>query len=81
MVITFDDQFLLTASEDGCLLIWKIIDKEGRGLKNSRHVIHTKEILVTKSDLEEKVCPGLSWSFHASPLIVHLKNSTQHKVM
>uniref|UniRef100_A0A3P8WMD1 Cilia and flagella associated protein 57 n=1 Tax=Cynoglossus semilaevis TaxID=244447 RepID=A0A3P8WMD1_CYNSE len=54
MVITFDDQFLLTASEDGCLLIWKIIDKEGRGLKNSRHVIHTKEILVTKSDLEEK---------------------------
>ncbi|XP_040890430.1 cilia- and flagella-associated protein 57 [Toxotes jaculatrix] len=54
MVMTFDDQFLLTVSEDGCLLIWKMIDKEGRGLKSNRHIIHTEEILVTKSDLEEK---------------------------
>lgn len=56
MVITFDEQFLLTVSEDGCLLMWRIIDKEGRGLKSSRHIVHTEEILVTKSDLEEKVC-------------------------
>ncbi|XP_070759353.1 cilia- and flagella-associated protein 57 isoform X2 [Enoplosus armatus] len=54
VVITADDQFLLTASEDGCLLMWKIIDKEGRGLKSSRQIVHTEEILVTKSDLEEK---------------------------
>ncbi|XP_044067286.1 cilia- and flagella-associated protein 57 isoform X2 [Siniperca chuatsi] len=54
MVITFDDQFLLTVSEDGCLLMWKIIDKEGRGLKSNRQIVHTEEILVTKSDLEEK---------------------------
>uniref|UniRef100_A0A3P8WGP1 Cilia and flagella associated protein 57 n=1 Tax=Cynoglossus semilaevis TaxID=244447 RepID=A0A3P8WGP1_CYNSE len=68
MVITFDDQFLLTASEDGCLLIWKIIDKEGRGLKNSRHVIHTKEILVTKSDLEEKTQNMLELKMHLEEL-------------
>lgn len=55
MVITYDDQFLLTVSEDGCLLIWKIIDKEGRGLKSNKHIVHTEEILITKSDLEEKV--------------------------
>ncbi|XP_049894725.1 cilia- and flagella-associated protein 57 isoform X1 [Epinephelus moara] len=54
MMITFDDQFLLTVSEDGCLLIWKVIDKEGRGLKSNRQIIHAEEILVTKSDLEEK---------------------------
>ncbi|XP_034387977.1 cilia- and flagella-associated protein 57 [Cyclopterus lumpus] len=54
MVITFDDQFLLTVSEDGCLLMWKVIDKEGRGLKSNRQIVHTEEILVTKSDLEEK---------------------------
>ncbi|XP_060925292.1 cilia- and flagella-associated protein 57 [Limanda limanda] len=54
MVITYDDQFLLTASEDGCLSMWKIIDKEGRGLKSNRQIVHTEEILVTKSDLEEK---------------------------
>uniref|UniRef100_UPI0037E7E14E cilia- and flagella-associated protein 57 isoform X2 n=1 Tax=Semicossyphus pulcher TaxID=241346 RepID=UPI0037E7E14E len=54
MVITYDEQFLLTVSEDGCLLMWKIMDKEGRGLKSKREIIHTEEILVTKSDLEEK---------------------------
>ncbi|XP_074529308.1 cilia- and flagella-associated protein 57 [Halichoeres trimaculatus] len=54
MVITFDEQFLLSVAEDGCLLMWKIIDKEGRGLRSNRQIIHTEEILVTKSDLEEK---------------------------
>ncbi|XP_075995968.1 cilia- and flagella-associated protein 57 [Genypterus blacodes] len=54
MAITFDEQFLLTASEDGCLFLWKIIDKEGRGLKGNKHIVYTEEILATKSDLEEK---------------------------
>uniref|UniRef100_A0A8C8F0J8 EML-like second beta-propeller domain-containing protein n=1 Tax=Oncorhynchus tshawytscha TaxID=74940 RepID=A0A8C8F0J8_ONCTS len=54
MVITFDDQYLLTVSEDGCLLIWKIIDKEGRGLKRDKEITYAEEILITKSDLEEK---------------------------
>ncbi|XP_065124868.1 cilia- and flagella-associated protein 57 [Paramisgurnus dabryanus] len=54
MVITFDDQHLLTVSEDGCLLIWKIIDKEGRGLKKDKEIAYSDEILITKSDLEEK---------------------------
>ena len=55
MVITFDDQFLLTVSEDGCLLIWKIIDKEGRGLRRDKEISYAEEILITKSELEEKV--------------------------
>ncbi|KAF3855712.1 hypothetical protein F7725_016435 [Dissostichus mawsoni] len=46
--------FLLTAAEDGCLLMWKVVDKEGRGLKSNRQIIQTEEILVTKADLEEK---------------------------
>ncbi|KAA0718887.1 Cilia- and flagella-associated protein 57 [Triplophysa tibetana] len=54
MVITFDDQFLLTVSEDGCLLIWKIIDKEGRALKREKEIVYAEEILITKLDLEEK---------------------------
>lgn len=56
MTVTFDDQFLLTSSEDGCLLMWKIIDKDGRGPMSNTQVVHTEEVLVTKSDLEEKVC-------------------------
>ena len=55
MRITYDDQCLITVSEDGVLMIWKISDKEGRGLKRDKEVGYAEEILITKSDLEEKV--------------------------
>lgn len=58
MVITFDDQFLITVSEDSSLFIWKIIDKEGQGLKREKELRYAEEILITKSDLEEKVISG-----------------------
>merc|ERR1711976_448926 len=54
MKITYDDQYLVTVSEDSCVLIWKIQDKEGRGLKRDKEVGYAVEILITKSDLEEK---------------------------
>ncbi|KAJ3220181.1 Cilia- and flagella-associated protein 57 [Dinochytrium kinnereticum] len=52
--ISFDDQYLFSSSEDGSLYIYKISDKEGRGLKREREIVYADEILVTKSDLEEK---------------------------
>ena len=55
MKITYDDQFLVTVSDDACLMIWRISDKEGRGVKHDREVPYAEEILITKSDLEEKV--------------------------
>lgn len=55
MMVTYDEQFLLTVSEDGCLLMWKLIDQDGRGLMVNRQIVHAEEILVTKADLEEKV--------------------------
>lgn len=58
MMVTFDEQFLLTVSEDGCLLMWKLLDKDGRGLKVTRQMVHAEEILVTKADLEETVRTG-----------------------
>lgn len=69
MVITFDDQYLLTVSEDGCLLIWKIIDKEGRGLKKDKEITYSEEILITKSDLEEKVTSHIFYLVFAVELI------------
>ena len=70
MVITYDDQFLLTVSEDGCLLISKIIDKEDQGLKCNRKMVHTEEILVTKADLEDKVFVNCLNNSH----LIHIKN-------
>ncbi|OCT84882.1 cilia- and flagella-associated protein 57 [Xenopus laevis] len=54
LVVTFDDQYLLSVSEDGSLILWKISDKEGRGLKRDKEVGYAEEVLITKSDLEEK---------------------------
>ncbi|KAI9346401.1 WD repeat domain 65-like protein [Zopfochytrium polystomum] len=52
--VGYDDSFLFSASEDGCLYVFKVSDKEGRSLKRERDIIYADEILVTKSDLEEK---------------------------
>ncbi|KAJ3117421.1 Cilia- and flagella-associated protein 57 [Phlyctochytrium bullatum] len=52
--VSYDDQFLFSTSEDGSLYVFKISDKEGRGLKKEREIVYADEILVTKSDLEEK---------------------------
>ena len=55
MKMTFDDQYLVTVAEDASVLVWKVQDKEGRGLKRDKEVGYAVEILITKSDLEEKV--------------------------
>ena len=54
MKITYDDQYLITVSEDSSIILWKIQDKEGRGVKRDKDFGYAEEILITKSDLEEK---------------------------
>ena len=66
MRITYDDQYLITVSDDASLFIHKLTDKEGRG-KREKEVTYAEEILITKSDLEEKVRPfvisKLPWEY------------------
>ena len=52
--ITFNDEFAISASEDGTLIFWRIQDKEGRMAKRDKEIGYAEEILITKSDLEEK---------------------------
>ncbi|KAI9344641.1 quinon protein alcohol dehydrogenase-like superfamily [Obelidium mucronatum] len=52
--VSYDDTHLFSTSEDGCVYVFKVADKEGRGLKREREIVFADEILVTKSDLEEK---------------------------
>ncbi|KAK3612310.1 hypothetical protein CHS0354_011028 [Potamilus streckersoni] len=54
MKVTTDDQYLITVSEDASIILWKITDKEGRVGKRDKEVGWAEEILITKSDLEEK---------------------------
>ncbi|NXJ02798.1 CFA57 protein, partial [Psophia crepitans] len=54
MSITHDDLFLLTASEDGSIFIWKVCDKGGGILKWEKEVEYAEEVLIMRSDIEEK---------------------------
>ncbi|KAM6343173.1 cilia- and flagella-associated protein 57 [Alca torda] len=54
MSITNDDLFLLTASEDGSVFIWKVYDKGGGILKWEKEVEYAEEVLIMRSDIEEK---------------------------
>ncbi|KFW10089.1 WD repeat-containing protein 65, partial [Eurypyga helias] len=54
MSVTNDDLFLLTASEDGSIFIWKVDDKE-RGLQKwDKEAEYAEEVLIMRSDIEEK---------------------------
>ena len=55
MSMSYDDQFLFSVGMDGSLFAFRVVDKEGRGLKREKDITFSEEVLVTKSDLEEKV--------------------------
>ncbi|XP_032923476.1 cilia- and flagella-associated protein 57 [Catharus ustulatus] len=54
MTVTSDDQFLLTASEDGCVFIWRVHDKEGGRVKGEEEFKYAEEVLIMRSDIDGK---------------------------
>ncbi|KAJ3295052.1 Cilia- and flagella-associated protein 57 [Borealophlyctis nickersoniae] len=52
--VSYDDQYLFSAAEDGTLYMFRISDKEDRAIKKDKPLTFADEILITKSDLEEK---------------------------
>lgn len=52
--ITHNDELALTTADDGTMVMWKIQDKEGRAAKRDKETGYAEEILITKSELEEK---------------------------
>jgi len=57
MRISYDDALLFCVSDDSCLFAFDVRDKEGRGGAGKREkeaLVYAEEVLVTKSDLEEK---------------------------
>lgn len=62
MVITPGDHYLLTASEDGSILIWMITDHLGRKLCTEKEISYTEDIFCTKTCLRTKV--NNQWSIY-----------------
>lgn len=54
MRISNDDQYLFSVGDDGCLFTYKIREKDLRGGHKPKEALWADEILITKSDLEEK---------------------------
>ncbi|KAJ3321023.1 Cilia- and flagella-associated protein 57 [Boothiomyces sp. JEL0866] len=52
--VSYDDQYLFSVGEDGCIYMFRLTDKDDRGLKKDKGSVFADEILITKSDLEEK---------------------------
>ncbi|XP_072157636.1 cilia- and flagella-associated protein 57 [Bemisia tabaci] len=52
MLLTYNYDYLITASVDGCLCIWKVIMKDSY---ESEALVQSKEILISKDDLAEKI--------------------------
>ena len=51
--ITFDESVMFSVGEDGCLWMFDITERDGRG-PSKREVTYAEEILISKADLEEK---------------------------
>eukprot|EP00698_Gefionella_okellyi_P006107 TRINITY_DN15567_c0_g1_i1.p1 TRINITY_DN15567_c0_g1~~TRINITY_DN15567_c0_g1_i1.p1 ORF type:complete len:1180 (-),score=311.31 TRINITY_DN15567_c0_g1_i1:65-3577(-) len=54
LIVSPDDALLFSVGEDGTVALFDIKDKEARGPKRDKEDDYSREILVTKSDLEDK---------------------------
>ncbi|CAH8666324.1 unnamed protein product [Dicrocoelium dendriticum] len=54
MKLTANDEYLVTVSDDCSVMVWKIQERDGRVSKGEKEIAWAEEILITKSDLEEK---------------------------
>ncbi|XP_075215374.1 testes of unusual size [Lycorma delicatula] len=55
MKLTYDDQVLISCSEDGTMCFWKITSAEGKQIELDPHFKYSNEILISKDDLREKI--------------------------
>ncbi|KAA3681504.1 uncharacterized protein DEA37_0008655 [Paragonimus westermani] len=54
MKLTANDEFLVTVSDDCAVMVWRIQERDGRVTKTEKETSWAEEILITKTDLEEK---------------------------
>ncbi|KAL5113105.1 Cilia and flagella-associated protein 57 [Taenia crassiceps] len=54
MRITLNDEYLVTVSNDSSIMVWILQERDSRNVKIERDVLWAEEVLITRSDLEEK---------------------------
>lgn len=53
--MTYDEQVLLTAGDDGSLCFWRIIYSEGKTSALSSELLYLNQVLISRNDIGEKI--------------------------
>merc|ERR1719228_236725 len=54
VMMNHEETLLFTGGEDGLVMVWQVSDREGRVKASTEPPVFFEEVLVTRSDLEEK---------------------------
>ncbi|GLH00747.1 Uncharacterized protein GBIM_07029, partial [Gryllus bimaculatus] len=54
LCLTYDDMMLITCCEGGTIILWKLLDVEGKTVKLEPSHTYFNDILVAKDELEDK---------------------------
>lgn len=55
MRLTYDDKVLLSIAKDGSVCIWNLTNTEGKTVEMKKEFSYSKEILISRNELEEKI--------------------------
>ncbi|XP_073957164.1 cilia- and flagella-associated protein 57-like isoform X1 [Choristoneura fumiferana] len=55
IALSYDDQTLVSVAEDASICVWRLTNADGRAIALDKDFAYSKEILISKKDLQEKI--------------------------
>ncbi|XP_038207858.1 cilia- and flagella-associated protein 57 [Zerene cesonia] len=55
IALAYDDQTLVSVAEDSSICLWRLTNADGRAIALDKDFAYSKEILISKKDLQEKM--------------------------
>lgn len=55
IALAYDDQTLISVAEDASICLWRLTNADGRAIALDKDFAYSKEILISKKDLQEKI--------------------------
>ncbi|CAH0405353.1 unnamed protein product [Chilo suppressalis] len=55
LALSYDDQILVSVAEDSSICLWRLTNADGRAIALDKDFAYSKEILISKKDLQEKI--------------------------
>ncbi|XP_031769045.2 cilia- and flagella-associated protein 57 isoform X1 [Galleria mellonella] len=55
IALAYDDQTLVSVAEDASICLWRLTNADGRAIALDKDFAYSKEILISKKDLQEKI--------------------------